>query len=284
VSVAVLIVNYRVYDELDEALTSLERGLRPGDEVVVFDQAGDPARLEWVTARHPAVRFIASDENLGFAAGINRAAAATTAPHLLWLNPDTHVEGPLLDVLEAWLDSHPDTGCVGPRVRNDDGSVQESARRFPGLSTAIGGRSTWLTRHFPRNPLSRRNLLAASAAGTVIVDWLAGACLMTPRRIFERAGGLDESFFLYWEDCDYCRRVASAGFSSVYLPEVNVRHAGGRSAARNPAPAIRAFHASAYRLYTKHVSPIAQIMRPFVRAALWTRGEILARAAARRRP
>ena len=137
-----------------------------------------------------------SPENLGFAAAINRLAAASTAPFLLWFNPDAVVEGtaPVLDTLEAWLVAHPTVGCVGPRVLNEDGSVQASARRFPSWSTALGGRSTWLTRRFPNNMLSRHNLPARAADSPVTVDWLAGSCVMTRRDLFARLGGLDEGF------------------------------------------------------------------------------------------
>jgi GT2 family glycosyltransferase len=280
--VAVLIVNFRVYDDLDRALTSLEFALRDGDEVVVFDQMSDATRLAGLRARHPRVQWMPSAENIGFGAAVNRAARETTAPHLLWLNPDTVVAPRLIDALEAWLEAHPEVGCAGPRVMNDDGSVQASARRFPDVSTAIAGRSTWLTRRFPNNPLSRHNLLARDRDQPATVDWLAGSCVMTRRVLFERLGGFDEGFFLYWEDADYCRRALDVGFTCAYLPHVVVRHAGGRSAARDPGPAIRAFHASAYRMFVKHTNLSGRILAPFVWVALTTRGRVLARAATRR--
>jgi GT2 family glycosyltransferase len=180
------------------------------------------------------------------------------------------------------LVEHPDVGIVGPRVLNEDGTVQASARRFPGLSTAFAGRSTWLTRRFPDNWWSRRNLPARDASAPVAVDWVAGSCLMTRRSLFDALNGLDESFFLYWEDADYCHRAADLGWKCVYLPVVAVRHAGGRSAASSPAPAIRAFHASAFHLYEKHAGPVARVFAPLARVALWVRGERLARKAERR--
>jgi GT2 family glycosyltransferase len=273
--VAVLIVNYRVYEELDRALASLDRVVRPGDEVLVFDQASQAEACRRVAARHPRVRFEPSTGNLGFAAGINRLAALSTAPFLLWFNPDAVVDDAVVEVLEAWLLDHPEVGCVGPRVLNDDGSVQPSARRFPDWSTALGGRSTWLTRHFPNNALSRHNLPGRSADSPVAVDWLAGSCLMTRRDLFQRLGGLDEGFFLYWEDADYCKRAAALGLSCTYLPAVAVRHAGGRSSSRAPEPAIRAFHTSAYRMFRKHASAAGRLVAPVVRLALWARGELV---------
>lgn len=280
--VSLLIVNFRVYDDLDRCLAAVACALRPGDEVIVFDQESDEAKRAAVAARHPGVRWIASPRNVGFAAGVNRAAAAARTPRLLWLNPDAVISAPVIEALDAWLTSHPQTGCVGPRVVDEDGRVQASARRFPDLTTAIAGRSTWLTRHFPDNWLTRHNLPARTADRPQTVDWLAGSCLLTRRDLFERLGGLDEGFFLYWEDADYCRRAAALGFGCTYLPTVSVRHAVGRSAALNPATAIRAFHASAYRMFVKHAGPLGRLSAPIVRLALWTRGEVLARGALRR--
>ena len=279
---AVLIVNYLVYEDLDRALASLEPWLAADDEIVVVDQASDPARLADAQVRHPRVRWVPNRENTGFAAGVNLAARQTNAPHLLLLNPDTVVEGDIMSVLSEWLATHPDVGVVGPRVLNDDGSVQPSARRFPGLSTVFGGRSTWLTRHFPGNWLSERNLPGRESGAPIVVDWIAGSCLMTRREVFDRAGGFDEGFFLYWEDADFCRRVSGLGLRSVYLPRVVVRHVGGRSAERDPGPAIRAFHRSAYRLSQKYAGPVGRVLAPAIRVGLWARGELRARRASLR--
>ena len=270
-------MNYRVYDDLDRALASVETAIRPGDEVAVFDQSTDPSSFAEVSRRHPRASFVACDDNIGFAAAVNRLVRVTTSPYLLLLNPDAVVEGPVVDVLAAWLDTHPDVGLVGPRVVNEDGSVQASARRFPGVSTAVAGRSTWLSERFPNNWLTRRNLVGREATEAVGVDWLAGSCLMLRRELFDQLGGFDEAFFLYWEDVDFARRARTLGYGCTYLPTVTVRHTGGRSAAMVPRAAIRAFHRSAYHFYAKHCGPIGRLMTPAARVGLWTRGELRAR-------
>lgn len=279
-SVAVLIVNFRGYDDLDRCLDSLRPQLRPGDEVAVVDHESDEHRLGAVLRRHAGVVSIPSAVNRGFAAGINAAARHTSAPLLWVLNPDTTIEGPVLSVLESWLLARADSWVVGPRVLNSDGSTQPSARGFPGPSTLLGGRSTWLTRKRPNNWWSRRNLLGLDAKQPLTVDWISGCCLMTRRDVFERLGGLDESFFLYWEDADYCRRVNDAGGRCTYLPWVAIRHAAGGSARYDLPLATRAFHESAFRLYWKHCSMAGRLLAPLVRAGLrlrctlhlWTQG------------
>jgi len=272
-SVAVLIVNFRVYDDLDRALRTLDRFLDPQDEVAVVDQDGDADRFGRLAAAHPRIIAIPSQKNIGFAAGVNLAARHTSAPYLLLLNPDTVIDSPVVRALERWLVDHPDTAVVGPRVLDADGSVQASARRFPGPSAALAGRSTWLTNMFPNNWLSQRNLPGRSTSEPLDVDWLAGSCLMTRRDVFDRLGGFDERFFLYWEDADYCRRAAMLGYRRTYVPAVHVLHMGGRSAAAAPAASIRAFHASAFHLYWKHAGPIGRLFAPLTRLGLWARGE-----------
>lgn len=271
--VAVLIVNYRTYEALDRCLTSLTPFLERDDDVVVVDWQTDEGVRRELEARHSIVKWIPSKENRGFASGINLAAAATTAPVLVWLNPDTVVEGPILRELEAWLGANTTVAVAGPKVLNGDGTVQASARRFPGFSTVLGGRSTWLTRRFPNNWFSRRNLLQGEGRDSAEVDWLAGSCLATRREAFERLGGLDESFFMYWEDADYCRRATALGYTCHYVPTSAVRHTGGASSAHNVVPSIRAFHRSAFRLFWKHAGA-ARMFAPLVWVGLRLRGEI----------
>jgi GT2 family glycosyltransferase len=276
---AVLIVNYRTYGDLARCLASLAPHLRPSDEVVVVDYESDLIALDAAIRSAAGARVVTEPrvENLGFAAGVNLAARRTRAPYLLLLNPDALLEGPIVDVLEAWLSAHPDVAVAGARVLNADGTVQPTARRFPDLTTWFGGRSTWMTSRFPGNWFSRRNLVGRDAHAPIDVDWLSGACLMTRRDVFERVGGFDETFFMYWEDADYCYRVAKAGYRRMYVPLVSVRHAAGRAAAHDRAAAIRAFHRSAYWMYSKHASLPARLVAPMVRCGLWLRGELRVR-------
>jgi len=283
-STAVLIVNYKSYDELGRCLRSLAPYCGADDEVVVVDYETDANALSAAIRGQAGVDVVPRSDNLGFAAGVNIAAGRARAKYLMLLNPDTTVEGPVLRVLEDWMTSHPGVGAAAPRVLNEDGSTQATARRFPDLTTVFGGRSTWLTKHFPSNWLSRRNLAAKDASSPIDVDWVSGVCLMTPRDLFTRLGGLDEGFFMYWEDADYCYRVRDAGLRRCYVPSAAVRHPGGRSAAYNSARAIRAFHQSAFRLYRKHASPFGGLVSPLVGAGLWLRGQLRLRQASAKGP
>lgn len=272
--VSILIVSYRAYAELGGCLDSIAATLHPGDELIVVDYESDVAALAPLRVRHPFVRILAEGGNRGFAAGVNTAARYARGTYLLMLNPDTLVRGPVATMLADWMDQHPEVAVAGPRIENDDGSVQASARRFPGLTTLAGGRSTWLTRRFPHNWFTRRNLVGRDANQDMSVDWVSGACLMTRRDMFDLVGGFDERFFLYWEDADYCRRVQEAGGGVAFVPSVTVRHSAGRSARHDVARAIGAFHQSAFRLFWKHSGPIARLAAPIVWLGLWVRGRL----------
>jgi N-acetylglucosaminyl-diphospho-decaprenol L-rhamnosyltransferase len=270
--IAAVIVNYRSYDELSAALAAL-RSEKVSDpvEIVVVDQESDASRAKAVQARFPNITFIENPRNDGFAAGVNRGARETTARYLIVLNPDTVVQPGLIEKLASWLDTHADAAVVGPRILNIDGTIQPSARRFPDITTGLGGRMSFLTQIAPDNWLSRRNLEWSRASEPVQVDWVSGACMMIRRSAFEQVGGFDNGFFLYWEDADLCRRLRTAGLRTYYVPTVVAVHEGSRASRHAASRSIVAFHRSAFRYYWKHGGPIARVFAPAVKAVLWSR-------------
>ena len=276
--VAVIIVTYRSYAELRQCLASLASEAAEA-QVVIVDHDSDPVERAALEREYPWARLLAAQSNEGFAAGVNRGAAATDSAYLLLLNPDSTAQSGLCGTLSGWMDAHPDVGILGPLILNIDGSVQASARRFPDLSTAVAGRSSWLTRTLPGNPLSRRNLpyTGLVPGQPVDVDWVSGACMMIRRRAFDAVGGMDAEFFLYWEDADFCRRAGRAGWRTVYLPVPGAIHLGGASSRHASDPSLVAFHRSAYRLFRKHASTPARLLSPLVWIALRVRLAVMRR-------
>ncbi|MCA1584385.1 MAG: glycosyltransferase family 2 protein [Acidobacteria bacterium] len=270
--VAALIVNYRTYDDLGRCLSSLDR-YEPSLDIVVVDYESHPGGVAELQQRWPRVRVIPSAGNDGFAAGINRAVReAAHATRLLVLNPDSVLEQPIVEPLEMLLDTHLDVGVVGPLIRETDGRIQPSARRFPGVSTALGGRSSWLTRAMPGNRLTARNLLTGThVREPIVVDWVSGACMLLRREAFDAVHGFDERFFMYWEDADLCRRLGDAGWKTMYHPRVAVRHAAGTASRQAPTRAQFAFHRSVFRYYMKHGGWTAWLAAPLVWPALQCR-------------
>jgi len=283
--VAVIIVNYRSYVELRDCLTSLGPQ-DPGSHAIAVDHLSDPSSADAIAAQFPHVELLRVSINEGFAAGVNRGARAARTPYLLLLNPDSIADPGICRSLADWMDAHPDVGAAGPRIRNSDGSIQASARNFPDFTTGIAGRSSWLTRVFPGNPLSRRNLAAMNRAGTspIAVDWVSGACMIIRRTAFDAVGGMDDGFFLYWEDADFCRRLTHAGWSVVYNPAVSVLHTGARSSRLAAEASLVAFHDSAYRLFSKHASTPVRLLSPLVYLALRARLAFMRLLVRTRRP
>jgi GT2 family glycosyltransferase len=280
--VSIVIVNYQSYDELRTCLASLD-GAIGNPTVIVVDHSSDPRAADAVSRDFPLVRLLRVPGNEGFAAGVNRGAREAHAPFILLLNPDCVMERSTCAALADWMRAHPEVGAAGPRIHNADGTLQATARRFPDLTTGIAGRSSWLTRVLPRNPLSNRNLRGRdNGSSAVEVDWVSGACLIARREAFDAIGGMDEGFFLYWEDADFCRRLEHAGWKTMYLPHPAVTHVGGRSSRHSADASLEAFHRSAFRLYWKHASAPARLLAPLVFGALQMRLLMMKRIVRRR--
>jgi GT2 family glycosyltransferase len=271
-SVDIVIVNYRSYDELTRCLAALEPSRMDIGHVAVIDHESDLTAASRISATFPHVQLVERSTNEGFATGVNLGARLTDAPFLLLLNPDCVADGQAIARMVQYAESRPDAAVIGPRILNADGSVQGSARRFPGITTAIAGRSSWLTRRFPKNPLSRRNLPALDGRTMPLdVDWVSGACMLVRRAAFEQVRGMDERFFLYWEDADLCRRLAEKRWRTVYFPDATIVHAGGRSSIHAYRESLAAFHRSAFFLFRKHAKGPVRLLQPVVYLALQIR-------------
>jgi GT2 family glycosyltransferase len=279
-AVSVIIVNYRTYSELGECLASLLPAAMPEREVIVIDHSSSASDLEHLVAGFPQVRTDPTEGNPGFSAGVNAGARLARGRHLLILNPDTRLQPGALDVIVDYLDTHADTAVVGARVEDPGGTVQRSARRFPTMLTGLAGRSSLFTRLWPRNPLSRRDVLAdATTTAPREVDWVAGSCMAVKTEAFRAVGGMDEQFFLYWEDADLCKRLKEAGWRTVYLPSAVVVHGVGRSRRHARVLSVRAFHRSAYLYFAKHrAGRFRFVSLPVARALLLCRMAVLVAA------
>jgi GT2 family glycosyltransferase len=269
-ALSVVIVNYQAYDALTTCLESLEPSLG-SIAVVVVDHESNAAAAGKLERRFPWVRLVAVPDNPGFAAGVNRGVAETAGRYVLLLNPDCVVHGDVIRPLAAWLESEPRLGACGAVVRERDGTLQASARRFPTVTTGFAGRTSWLTRAWPQNPWSRSGLRRTVPDTPVAVDWVSGACMMIRRSAFDAVGGMDEQFFLYWEDADFCLRLRQAGWRTDYNPSASVTHLTGESSKRARRASLVAFHASAYRYYRKHGGRAAAWLAPFAFVALRVR-------------
>jgi hypothetical protein len=254
--VSVIIVSWNVAEMLLRCLDSLFAG--PGFdrannfEVIVVDNASQDDTAARVRQAYPDVQLVVNQENRGFAAANNQGMALARGRYFLLLNPDAELVDDALARIVSFMDTHPRVGVVGPQLRYPDGQLQSSRRRFPSLATALL-ESTPLQQVLPRNAVLHRYYVEDQPADeTQEVDWLVGACLMLRRQVVEQVGGLDEGYFMYFEELDWCRRIRQAGWRIVYLPAATVIHHEGKSSSQVvPLRHIR-FQSSKVRYFTKH--------------------------------
>nr|HDN01127.1 glycosyltransferase family 2 protein [Deltaproteobacteria bacterium] len=257
----VIIVNYNCYEALNSCLSGLEKW-EPAkiNAIYVVDNSQRPRPNDMVR-RFPGVTWLANSKNVGFASAVNRALAKATAPYVCLLNPDAVIAGPLWGPLEEWLKKNTYVGILGPKILDADGSIQGSARAFPSLATVFFGRTSLISRLWPDNPFTRKNILSSPSLGEPIsVDWVSGACMIVKRSAIEDVGTMDPRFFLYWEDCDWCTRFRFAGWKVIYHPGVGpVIHHVGQASKNARWLALYHFHRSAVLLYWKYDRTPARI-------------------------
>ena len=263
---SVIIVNWNVRDLLRECLRSIEAGKGGLSlEIIVVDSASSDDSVAMVRSEFPSVHLIACTENVGFPRGNNLGLQEARGDYLLLLNPDTVIVDDALAVLVSYLQVNPDVGVVGPQLLNPDGSVQSSRRRFPTVTTGFF-ESTWLEGLAP-GILRRYYALDLPDAATADVDWLTGACIMVPRSTYEAVGGMDEGYFMYSEELDWCRRIKESGRRVVYYPAAQVIHHVGKSSEQAVTARHINFNQAKLRYFRKyHGRFMAAILRVFLLA------------------
>ena len=275
----VIILNWNTCNDLRVCLTSIfEQTFRNHIEVIVADNASQDESREMVRREFPRAKLVEHSTNLGFCAGNNRAIPANPGRYVLFLNADTRITPCAFDSLIDFADANSDAGIIGPKLLNQDGSLQYSCRRFPNLGAGFF-RNTPLGRLFPKNRFTQDYLMSDWDHSTARdVDWISGAALMIRRETLQQIGAFDETFYMYCEDVDLCYRAHEAGWRVVYFPDSVVYHIIGRSSDQVPARATYYFHTSMYRFYKKHYARTTPLpIRPLIIPGLIARacGQIL---------
>jgi len=229
-----VVVTYNSRDHIAECLGSLDRARGAlAMETVVVDNASADGTVAAVRAGFPATRVVETGDNLGYARAVNRGVRETGGEFVLVLNPDCVVDGGALAALHAWMRAHPRCAIAAPRILNTDGTVEFSARSFPTHLTFLFNRYSLATRLWPRNPWSRRYLLSDwDHASDRPVDWVSGACMFVRRAAIDQVGGMDEFYFMFNEDVDWCHAMKQAGWSVDFVAGAQVTHHIGASKRR----------------------------------------------------
>jgi N-acetylglucosaminyl-diphospho-decaprenol L-rhamnosyltransferase len=247
VKFSVQIVNYASWPLTLRCIESLRQARHGNLEIVVVDNdSEEPPELP------SGVRLIRNKENVGFARAHNTGIAASGGDPVVIINPDTVVERDFFEHLSEFVSKNPRVGIAGPRILDSDGKLQLSARREISALSGFLGRTSLLTRLFPKSSIVKSQFPAVTdQSHPTSVDWVSGACMVIRRDTLRDVGPLDERFFMYFEDADLCRRARAAGWLVYYLPQVEIVHQTGASS-RNRPKAIWLLHKSAFLYHRKH--------------------------------
>jgi N-acetylglucosaminyl-diphospho-decaprenol L-rhamnosyltransferase len=265
IDLAIVIVSYNASDDLARTLDSLAADPPATPHlVVVVDNASSDGSLELVRDRYPFARVIDAGANLGFSKANNIGIRATESELVLLLNSDTVVTAGAVDGLVADLRSHPEAAIAGPRLVDAGGRPEISIGPMIGPVNELRQKLTGALyeRGWGRVRRNVERLLSTPRE----VDWVSGACLLVRRVDAEAVGLLDERFFLYTEDVDFCASVRARGRRVRFVPSAEIQHLRGRSRAHNPTAANAAYRRSHLAFYEKHHPGWHRVLRWYLRA------------------
>jgi len=251
---SVIIINWNSKNFLEDCLASLQRSAQDVvHEVLVVDNASYDGSEQLLATEFPRVKYIQSERNLGFAGANNIAARRAKGDLLLFLNPDTVMEGDAIRQLVDALRRLPGAGIAAPRLLNTDRTLQTSCiQSFPTvLNQALD--CDWLRRWFPQSSWWGNAALFNGSAEPVAVEAVSGACLMIKRELFERLKGFDDRYFMYSEDIDLAFKCGQAGFKCYHVPAaIIIHHGGGSSQNASGAFSNVMIRESVYRFMRQH--------------------------------
>ncbi len=261
--ISIIIVSYNTREFLRHCLESLKRdeSNKIGEIIVIDNRSGDGS-VEMITNEFPEVTLVRNRSNLGYARAVNQGVRLSRCKYFLILNPDIEITDRAVENLWSFMGSNPDVGIAGSKLLNPDGTLQTSCRTFYTLPIVLL-RRTLLGKIFPNSKLIRKHLMLDWDHGSDRqVDWVMGACMMVRREAYEAVGGMDERFFLYLEDVDWCYRMQKHGWKVYYVHSAVMKHHHRRESARL-LPDRRFFSHlfSTFRFYDKWNSALHSLKR-----------------------
>ena len=245
---SIIIVNWNTRDLLLQCLESVYQTVRGMEvEVFVVDNGSADGSEAAVKEGFPEVRLVENRLNLGFARANNQALHQSRGDFLLLLNPDAQVKEGAIERLLSFMRDHSETGAAGPQLLNSDGSKQNAIANFPSLATELLNKSL-LRRLFPQKFPGKE----IDYPRPIEVDSVIGACMIVQRRAMEEVGFLDEDYFLFLEETDWCFQMKKAGWKIYHLPQAEVYHIQGKSAEKDKRRARVEFYRSRYHFFKKN--------------------------------
>ena len=280
-TLSIITVSYRCREAVGALYQSLAVAgfLKRADvEVILVDNRSEDGTVEEVRRRWPSVLVLPMESNGGFGFGCNAGSRIASAPILLFLNPDTQIEARAIESMLEWIQRHPHVAAVGPQLKHPSGSLQISCQRFP--SVRLEALRQWAGLFGPIG-LDERGDAHRVSRGPV--DWVSGACMMVRAAAYEQVGPMDEGFFLYFEETDWCLRARRCGYDIHHLPDIHVEHGAGVSAMSSGESLVhrrveKHYVNSRRRFFRKHHGRCSEVL---VESIHWSR-RMVARLRGRR--
>ncbi len=228
---SVVFLSYNTRDLTKQALSSvLDAAECMEVEVLVVDNASVDGSADMVEEEFPQVKLIRNEDNVGFAAGNNVALRQVVGEYVLLINTDTIVRRDALLTMVDFLDAHPEAGACGCKILDPDGTLQLDSRRGFPTPVAAFCKMSGLSRLFPNHPvISRYYMTYLDPEQMAEVEVLSGSCMMVRKTVIDQVGLLDEDYFMYGEDIDWCYRIYQAGWKIYYVPDTEIIHFRGES-------------------------------------------------------
>ena len=269
---SVIIVNYKVKHYLEQCLRSVAEASRGiAVEVIVVDNASGDGSVEYLRERFPDVTIIASEENLGFARANNLAIRNSHGQYVLLLNPDTIVAEETFSDFITFMDSTPDAGGCGAYMLHTDGSFAPESRR--GLPTPFVAfcKMSGLASLFPKSRTFGRYYMRYLNENEVNrIEIMSGAFMFLRRDALDKAGLLDEDFFMYGEDIDLSYRILKAGYNNYFLPS-RILHYKGESTVKSSYRYVHTFYRAMELFFNKHYAHYSILLSLPIKLAIWGR-------------
>ncbi|MDP2301270.1 MAG: glycosyltransferase [Ignavibacteria bacterium] len=272
---SIIIVNYNVKEFLQNLLHSISKATTNiSSEVIIVDNASDDGSIELLQEKFPLVKLIINKENLGFSKANNVGLKLAKGKFILLLNPDTIVQEDTFEKMINFFNENSEVGLAGCKILNPDGTLQLACRRsFPGPWTSFC-KASGLSTLFPNSRLfARYNLTYLDENKSYEVDAISGSFMMIRSEVYEKIGGLDEIFFMYGEDLDWCYRVQKSGYKVYYYHSTQIIHYKGESTKRSSFDETKVFYEAMHLFVQKHLASsflveiilrTAIIMRKFI--------------------
>jgi GT2 family glycosyltransferase len=252
-NVSIIVVNWNTKALLRDCLNSVYEQIRDVDyEIIVVDNASTDGSKEMIRSDFPKVFLIENTENRGFAAANNQGMVVAKGKYVLLLNSDTIVLDNCIANIISFADTHPCAGVIGCRVLNSDRTLQPTCFMFPSILNLLLS-SSYLYKIFPKNRFFGRERMTWWNANDVReVDIVKGCFMLVRREAIEKVGGLDEDFFMYAEETDWCYRFKKCGWKVMFAPVGEIIHYGGQSTTQIPVAMIVQLRLSILKFIKKH--------------------------------